>query len=231
MKINHILITTEYAELLALDFYSQINNLDFLKIAKNRSPKKLDVFPDFVIDNNLYLEVTRSLDEVSGKQNNDTATVFDSDDKGNTVCCINERNKEYERNGNNHDISFSLYHGIAVAELPIVSDERILSNILESIVKKEFSAKPKKPSGVLLDLFVVNYHELSLELEEQIIASVKLNGCLNKIYITYLRDSSIFVLELKNDHHSVYKISECRSKEELINLLFKLGWIKGEKYK
>lgn len=87
-----LLIKTEYVEALALYYYCKFNNLDFEKEISKRKKEDLNNFPDFAI-NSTFLEVTRAIDQVEGKQQKDITDVFG---KHNTAEIVSKRIRNWK---------------------------------------------------------------------------------------------------------------------------------------
>lgn len=229
-----LLIKTEYVEALALYYYCKFNNLDFEKEISKRKKKDLNNFPDFAI-NSTFLEVTRAIDQVEGKQQKDITDVFG---KHNTAEIVSKKNKELEKfkGKNSHHIKFGVQDGIAYA-IPDLRNYHSLVDRIKNAVNEKYEKYKSRIIENELDLFVISYNCIDDESIDEIFNWYKNNKELTNffanVYVRYLsqdNENPVYVVKM-NKSECINKPVDCTlEKNELAEIIFKLGWIDENDY-
>ena len=233
---NHIRQSTEYAEAVALKLYCFICNYSFDDLISKRRLENLCAFPDFIISNNSFLEVTRSLDEICGKQNSDIAEVFDSFNKQLAADIVNARNKEFEAKGFPHNVDFIKANNYVVSSIPLLSRFEIIALILIKAVEKNCEIKSKKlQKGINVDLFIFGFHPLGpidLENLSNMLLHVDFDRHIRKVYTPVVDDRELIIFEfdVKKKNCSIHKINCLIDWNKIEDKIIELGWMKGQKY-
>ena len=223
---------TQFSEAIALWYYCKINNLDFFKIIKNR--KNINNFPDFIIDDDTYLEVARVSNEVMAKQEKDVQIVFSSNDKENKVGEMNTKLlKDYK---DSHNIYFKEIDGVVYAFKSIstndISNSLFKQRIVEKYKKYTENSKNIKENHKL-DLFLVSH----LTLKDEKICHLyewykndKSSLYFDNVYLLYLNELNNILIMNRNRFEIIEGIKKDYKDEDIFKLICNLKWLKEDKF-
>ena len=211
------LCKTEYVELLALFYLSEIfPDVDFYKVAKER--KNRNAFPDWIIGNR-WVEVTRAINAIQGKQQKAVTKFFSSKVLEETYYHDDKCQTSFAGNENGHV-------AMSVSE----SEDMHTLQICEAIREKALKCSKKIiPSGNALDLFVIHYQNIDYEhlnVIQSFIKDLKANPFENVFLHCLVDPNEDQIFEFTENGVKKYPISQPPSKDGLCDLLFELGWLK-----
>ncbi len=232
-----ILYSTEFSEVIALYFYCRFNNLDFEREIRQRDSASKKRFPDFIVGRT-WLEVTRGITTLDGKQQRDTIDVFSK----NTQEAVTQKNNElheYKRKGLSHEINFQYESGATSAILNVKSQEEQIKTIQTAIIKKREKILERAKNGEInnqIDLFVVTYDELSNDSIKEIInwyGKLDMPIFLNDVYIEYNPDYACdynCVLKMNKISYETKCIKRKIDNQKLAELIIDLGWFNEKEF-
>lgn len=229
MSFNYdqkIFATTEYCEALSLYLYCKCNKLNFENQISKRKKQDLNKFPDFVLDD-CFLEVTRSLNIISGKQQKDIVSVFGHKNPTAIVKAKNDELFKY-KGKDNHNIEFGVINNVAYAFTDLKNYSSVIDDIKKSILEKSRKDNIVK-NDMPLDLFVLNYEVLDNESVEQLFYWYKKSSinCFKDIYINYLSPENSFcnIMIMNKRAINMIVINEMIDKNALCKQIFDLEWL------
>lgn len=192
-------------------------------IGKNRRKYGKNNFPDFKINRNLYLEVTRSIDKFGGIQQKAVNSVFG---KGDLKKVIVKKNKELANKHFGSQMKFYECNGVAYAITMPRNAEDLIINIKTTIEKKannESVMVNKTP----LDLFVMNYCELTNDKLIEVYNWFKLSNIYSfrKVFIYYLGEKNCGWLFIMDKNKFRFRKAVQIDHQGIAELAFKWGYL------
>ncbi|MDY2888459.1 MAG: hypothetical protein SOU19_02730, partial [Candidatus Caccosoma sp.] len=199
-----------------------------------REKENLKIFPDFIVDDHL-LEVARTVDKISAKQQRDIVDVFG---KSNPSYAVLKKNKELEKykGKNAHHIEFKIHSNVPYAIIGRENKNHFTENIINVIRKKYGKYKERKISNKL-DLFVINTNPLRNEDLKGILEWYRnendISTFFNDVYILYLstEDSSHnYVMKINSTEFVQKMIAYNPNLNQIAEILFDLQWLNKDDY-